>query len=250
MHVAGGQGGQGRGSGCGRGNGKPHVFEPGLERFTQNFFVVDHQDVKVFPIGRRQRDRIAWAGRLARPAAGAGDHIDHVGIGHLVGHRQIDRLAPPQAGVKGVGNLDRTDRHAGPAADAALRIDPGGLLAQRDGKTARLAIQTGHPGAEQNLDVLVEQPLAQAELAAGVALHQRQHPAHAAVVGGKLVVELAENPADMRRLIDHGDPVTGFGQVQGGANAADPRADDQGISDFAFHGEVLQENLKFRMTKF
>ena len=81
----------------------------------------------------------------------------------------------------------------------------------------------------------MEKPLAQTELGSGVALDQGQHLAHTAVVCRELIIELAQDSADMRGVVDERHPVSGFGQIQGGTNPADSRSNDECISDFFIH---------------
>ena len=222
-------------AGCGHGHCVPLFFEPFLQGVAHHQFIVHYQNAEFFALRLRHANGIRGADLGTGPAARAGRRVDDVGVGGVVGHRQVNGLARRQAGVEAVANLHRTDRHAAAATDAAPRIHPGGLLFERHPKRARIPLDGGDLRGEQNVDVLVKQPPAQAMLRCGVALDQWQHLAHAAVIRGKLVVELAQDAADVRRPIHQGDPVAVFSQVQSSPNSGDPGADHHGGANSAFH---------------
>jgi hypothetical protein len=141
-----------------------------------------------------------------------------------VGHRQIDGLAPGEAGVEIVGDRYRAGLAAQAAADAAVGINGAGRLVQRHFKPARFTLHRAQGGAQQDLDVFVKKPFSQAGLDARIPIHHGQHPAHAATVRGELVVQLAEDAAHMRRPVGQGHPVSHLGQVDGRPNTADSGA--------------------------
>ena len=153
--------------------------------------VVHHQDTKGLATHGRQVDGPGGADGLTGSATGAGRRVDGVDVGDVVGHRQIDRLALGETGVEGIGEHHRADLAATATPDAAVGIDGAGCLVKGHLELSRLAFNRGQAGAQQNVDVFVKEPLSQAGLDAGIAVHHGQHAAHAAVVRGKLVVQLA-----------------------------------------------------------
>ena len=70
---------------------------------------------------------------------------------------------------------------------------------------------------------------------AGIPVHHRQHAAHAAAVGGKLVIQLTQDAAHMLSAIDKRNPIAVFRQVQGRPDAADTCADYKCFPDFRVH---------------
>jgi hypothetical protein len=62
-----------------------------------------------------------------------------------------------------------------------------------------------------------------------------KHFAHAAPIGWKLVIQLAEDAADMRGAFDQGDPIAELRKVQGGADTTDATANDECLADFRLH---------------
>jgi hypothetical protein len=71
----------------------------------------------------------------------------------------------------------------------------------------------------QDPDVFMEQPTLETGLFSPIPVNHGQHTAHAAVIIGKLMVELGQDTAGARSLFHQGHRMPGFGQIQG---AADP----------------------------
>ena len=152
-----------------------------------------------------------------------------------MGNRQINRLALGQTGIEGVGDRYRADLAATAATDATVGIDGAGGLVQGHLKPARFASHRAQGGAQQDVDVVVEKAFSQAGLHAGIPVHHGQHPAHAAAVRGKLVVQLAQDAAHVRCPVGQGHPVSHLGQVDGRPNAADSGAYHERAADFPIH---------------
>ncbi len=211
------------------------IPQPGIQRLSNDGLVVHHQDMKGLAAHGRQVNGSGGADGFTGPAAGAGHRVDGVGVGDVVGYRQIDRLALGETGVEGVGDRHRTDLAASVAANASFGIDGAGKLVQGYLKFARFARHRCQGRAQQDIDIFVKKSFAQAGLGAGIPVHHGQHPAHTAVVGWKLVVQLAQDTTHVRRLVGQGHPVSHLGQVDGRPNTADPGADYEGAADFPIH---------------
>jgi hypothetical protein len=226
-------------------HGKARLFgQPLLEGIPNDQFVVHHQNAEFLSPLLGEPDRPGRTNLHAGPAAGAGGHVDGVAVGDVVGHGQIDGLAGFHPCVEFVGDVHRADRRAVAAARAQIRIDPPVPALEGDFEIAGLAGNRFQFGVQQNLDVFVEHPLAEAELGAGVPVHQRQHPAHAAPVGGKLEIQLGQNAADMGPPVGQGHAVSEFRQIDCGSDAADPRADHQRVADSPFHKRLSSPGVE------
>ena len=151
----------------------------------------------------------------------AGGRIDIGDERHRLRKVDVDRLGQRQILVVGIGDLGRAVLDAGRAAGALVLDDVAGLPVQGDLEVARLPLDADDFGIAQ--DVYVGMPAAFDELG--------RLDAHRAVVGGKRLVELRHLAADGRRLVHEVDPEAGFGEIEGGLNAADAAADDQHVSD-------------------
>ena len=142
-----------------------------------------------------------------------------------LGKMDMNGLGQRQILIVRIGDLDRAVLDAGRATRAFVLDDVSGLPVQGDLEVSRFSFDADNLGVGQDIDIGM--PAALDEL--------RGFDAHRAVIGGKCLVELRHFPADGRRLVDQVDFEAGFGEVEGGLNAADPAADDQHIAErFAF----------------
>jgi hypothetical protein len=123
-----------------------------------------------------------------------------------VRHGKINGLAQGQAGIELVADFNRAHSGTLAATDTTLGIDHGGFLAQGHQEFPRFPFQPHQFGPQQDLNIFVEQSAPQAVLRRRIALHQRQHLAHAAVVAGKLVIQLGQSASQARRPIDERHP--------------------------------------------
>jgi hypothetical protein len=81
----------------------------------------------------------------------------------------------------------------------------------------------------------VDQSLSQAALEGAVPIRNGQHPAHAAAVGGKLVLKLTKDASHMGGRIDQGHPASCLGKVEGGPDSADTCTHNQCLTLFYIH---------------
>ena len=208
------------------------------------------EDREVRAFGEFEIHRAGGTGFGAFPAAGAVGEIDHVLVGDVVWHGEIDGCPFTESGVEGVRDANRADSAALPAADAFVGVHKRGLLLDHGLEFTGFPLQTGQPAGEQDVQVAVEESLAQAELGRIVPLGQREHFAHPAMIAGKLIVQLGQQPAEVGFVVDQEDLVFGFGQIQGGANAADAGSNHEGCVFLCGHDPAPCRGLDSRLPGF
>ena len=175
--------------------------EPLGELFAYFLVRIHEQDGEVFAHAEFEVDcpggTCLGAGRTAQTVV----QVHHIVVGNMLGHRQMDGCALCQSGIEFAGYADRADLGALAAARAFVGIHKGRAFAQGGLELARISVQGFQFGGKKQVDVAVKQSLAQAELAGSVPFGQGQHFAHAAVVAGKLMVQLGQKAPDMRLFV-------------------------------------------------
>src|SRR6185369_6834520 len=145
--------------------------------------------------------------------------VDDRGVGYRLREGDVDGGAHPEVLVEGVGDLFlRAFGHADAAAGAFVHVDASGLLLDGDLEVADVAVDVLDFRVGMQGDVGV----------VGDVDHFGGHDALGAVKRGEGLGQLGHVAADGGFPFDEDDVVPAVGNVEGGLDAGDAAADDEG----------------------